>query len=170
AMTRDPDTPWTGVPNGAQLIDLDNEPDHYVFTNSDQEEVKIKVEPTPESSTTAGLGNSILQQKQTASSSEPVDEETLNAQQQALIAQFYTSQENQDDEHTPPEFGEDVSALIDQEHQYLQDKDAFEGKQRTGQVTQEEELAFLKQESAYHKRKRELVDLFSDDEDSLFVP
>ncbi|KAG9597202.1 hypothetical protein KCU77_g4655, partial [Aureobasidium melanogenum] len=170
-MTRVPKIPfWTELPAGAELIDLDNETDHYVFNNSNQEETKIKVESTPESSTVTGLGNSILQRKQNESLFEPVDEEALNAQQQALIAQFNASRDNHDDEHVPSELGEDLNALIEQEHQFFQDKDEFEKKQRAGQVTQEEEHAFLKQVSAYNKRKRELKDLLSDNEDPLFEP
>ncbi|KAH0271807.1 Calcium/proton exchanger, partial [Aureobasidium melanogenum] len=169
-IARNPDVSRFKLPNGALLVDLDDEPDHYDFDNSDQEKVKVKIESTPAPSTVAGLGNSILQPKQNESPSDLVDEETLNAQQQAFFAQFYASRESQDDEDTLPKFGEDVSALIDQEHQYLQDKDAFEEKQRAGEVTQEEELAFLKQESAYYKRKREFTGRDNDDEDPLFEP
>ncbi|KAH0054026.1 Calcium/proton exchanger, partial [Aureobasidium melanogenum] len=160
---------WTELPAGAELIDLDNEPDHYVFTNTDQEETKIKVESTPESSTVAGLGNSILQPKQTESLFEPVDEEALNAQQQAIFAQFNALQEGQDDEDIPPQFEEESQNPLEQEQQYLKAKSAYEKKIRTGEVTEAEELAFLKQESAYNKMKRKLAALVADEE-QLFVP
>lgn len=154
----------------SNVIDLDHEPDDYNITDYDQEEGKVKIESTPAPTTPLNLGNSILQPKQAASPSEPMDEEALNAAQQALVAQYTASLENQDDEQIPQELGEDLSAALEQEHRFLQDKDAFEQKQRAGEATQEEERVFLKQLSAYNKRKRELENLFSDDEDPLFEP
>ncbi|KAI4769967.1 hypothetical protein E4T52_14995 [Aureobasidium sp. EXF-3400] len=168
-MTRDPDTPWTGVPNGAQLIDLDNEPDHYVFTNSDQEEVKVKVEPTPESNTVPGLGNSILQPKQSASSEQPTDVAALQAMQESFYAQILANQESQEADQVPSNLGEDFEDPIEQEYQFMQDKAAYEEKKRSGELTQDDEREFMKKESAYSKRKRELKDRLVDDP-LLFEP
>lgn len=154
----------------SEPIDLDLEHDQYNFNDQGHEDQKVKIETTPAPTTSLDLGNSILQPKQVASSSEPMDEETLDAQQQALVAQFAAGLESQDDEQIPQELGEDLSTLLEQEHQFLQDKDVFEQKQRAGKATQEEERVFLKQLSAYNKRKREFENLFGDDEDPLFEP
>lgn len=170
-MTRERKIPlWDKVPVGFQLVDLENELDHYDFSNPEQEEVKVKVEPTPDPSTVPDLGNSILQRKQNTSTQRPTDMEALNAQQQALFAQFAASYENHDDEQVPSDHEEEFQDPIQQELEYMQAKAAYEAKQRNGELTQEDEREFMKKESAYTKRKREFDALLSDDEDPLFEP
>ncbi|KAK6006262.1 hypothetical protein QM012_006672 [Aureobasidium pullulans] len=154
----------------ATIVNLDNEPGHYNFVTSDQEEVKIKVEPTPESSAATGLGTSILQSRNTAPPAEPIDDEALNARQQALFAQFAASHELQEAEQDLSELGEGFQDPIQQELQYMQDKAAYDEMKRNGELTAEDEREFMKKESAYTKRKRELQDMFNDNEDPLFEP
>ncbi|CAD0097001.1 unnamed protein product [Aureobasidium vineae] len=169
------------LPDGVEVIDIENEPDYYnttCETYTDQEEVKVKVEPTPEPSvpapvTAAALGNSILQPRQTAPPSEEMDNDALNAIQQAMFAQFNDHQENQQDQQDhqgSPEPAEAIQDPLEQERQFLQDKRKFEKRQKTGKATLEEQQEFMKKESAYNKRKRDLAALLADDEDPLFEP
>ncbi|CAD0113514.1 unnamed protein product [Aureobasidium uvarum] len=102
-----------------------------------------------------------------------MDSDALNAMQQALFAQFNHHQENQESqdavqENTSPEAA--MQDPLEQERQFLQDKRKFEKRQKAGKVTPEEEQEFMKKESAYNKRKRDLAALLADDEDPLFEP
>jgi hypothetical protein len=168
--------------DGAEYIDIDNVPNFHNMSHADYDEdseVKIKVEPGTETSiVAAGLGNSMLKPKQAVSPPKPMDFGTHHAQQQAIFAQFFAAQANLGDEQNSSgeqtedssEPGEEMQSPIEQEHQYLQDKAVYMQKKVAGEVSQEEELEFLKKTSAYNKRKRNLAALIEDEEDPLFEP
>lgn len=169
------------VPDNVEVIDIDNLPDFHGMIHAVCDEdikVEIKTEPTSESSAStlmAGLGNNMLRPKQAAPPSKPVDLETQNTEQQALFAQFFASHENQGSEQgseNSQESEDQMQNPIEQETQYLKDKATFEQKQRAGEVTQQDELEFMRKESAYTKSKRDLAALMEDEEDEtlLFEP
>ncbi|KAI4720343.1 hypothetical protein E4T48_03513 [Aureobasidium sp. EXF-10727] len=173
--TREPFVP----PEGVEYIEVENEPvnnNTSYSTYADQEDVKVKVESTPEPSiptpiTAAALGNSILQPRQTATPSETMDSDALNAIQQAMFAQFNDhqgDQESQDAEQDDTNT-EETQDPLEQELRFFQDRAEYENKQKTGGVSQEETVTFMKKESAYNKRKRDLAAL-ADEEDTLFEP
>jgi SNF2 family DNA or RNA helicase len=171
------------VPDGAELIDIDDIPDSYTTHADNDEDVKvaIKVEPGSETLTSlAGLGNSILKPKQSAPPPRPMDSENHHAQQ-AMLAQFLTYQGNPENEQdssgeqlqdsSEPE--EQTQNPVEQEFQYLRDQTIYMQKKQAGTVSQEDELEFMKKTSTYNKRKRDLAALMEDDdedEDPLFEP
>ncbi|KAH0361101.1 Calcium/proton exchanger, partial [Aureobasidium melanogenum] len=157
------------IPDDAEIIDLDNEPDHYTFANSDQEEVKVKLESTPETNATLDLGNSILQPKQAESDLNAMTEEELQAIQESFYSQYLGFQNNEEGQQNYSEPGEDIEDPVAQECRFMQDKAAYEEKKRSGQLTEDDERQFLKEISAYTKRKRELGDRLAD-EQLLFEP
>lgn len=169
------------VPDNVEVIDIDNLPDFHdmIHVNDDEDiKVEIKTEPEPESSASAliaGLGNSMLRPKQAAPPSKPMDLDRENAQQQAFFAQFRANQEDYGsarDSESSQKSENQMQNPIEQEHQYLQDKATYEQKQRAGQATHQDELEFMRKESAYTKSKRDLAALMEDeeDEDLLFEP
>ena len=167
------------VPDNVEVIDVDSVSDSPMthIEIDDDIKVEIKTEPASESSTStliAGLGNSLLKREQAAPPHKPMDLDAQHAQQQALFAQF-ASQENQGPEQDPEgsqEPEEQIQNPIEQEYQYFQDKAAFEQKQRSGQITDQDELEFMRKESSYTQSKCNLAALMEDEEDEnlLFEP
>lgn len=167
------------VPDNVEVIDIDSlsDSDMAHIEIDDDIKVEIKTEPASESSTStliAGLGNSMLKRKQAAPPPKPMDLDAQHAQQQALFAQF-ASQENQGPEQDPEDSQEPQEQMqnpIEQEYQYFQDKAAFEQKQRSGQITDQDEMEFMRKESSYTQSKRDLAALMEDEEDEnlLFEP
>jgi SNF2 family DNA or RNA helicase len=174
------------VPEGAEVIDIDDIPDSYTTYADNDEDIKvaIKVEPGTETPNFfIGLGNSILKPKQSVPPPKPMDSENHHAQQ-AMLAQFLTYRENPDNEQDPSEEQlqdssepeEQTQNPVEQEFQYLQDETIYMQKKQAGLVSQEDELEFMKKTSAYNKRKRDLAALMEDDDeeeeddDPLFEP
>lgn len=169
------------VPHNAEVIDIDSLPEFYNTTYADNDEdikVEIKTEPESESSRSAliaGLGNSMLRPKQAAPAPKPMDLDIQHAQQQALFAQFLANEESQEPEQDPEDTQESEEQMqdpVEQEFQYLQEKAAYEQKKQANELTREDELEFMRKESAYTKLKRDFADLMEDeeDEDLLFEP
>ncbi|KAH0340314.1 hypothetical protein KCU81_g6896, partial [Aureobasidium melanogenum] len=169
-ITRDSNAPAFRLPDDALLIDLDNEPDHYNFADSDQEEVKVKIESTPETNTTVDLGDSILQPKQAVSDLDSMTADELHAFQQSLYSQYMAPQHNEEDQQNYSEPEEDIENPLAFESGFLQDQKKYLEKKRKGKITPDEELHFMRKESAYTKKKRHFQALLDEIEDPLFEP
>ncbi|KAG9571251.1 hypothetical protein KCU77_g929, partial [Aureobasidium melanogenum] len=156
------------TPDDAELVDLDIEPNHYDFANADQEEVKVMVESTPESSTVAGLRNNILQPTQNLSPQQLADVDVLQAIQESFYAQVRADREPQEAHLSDHE--EDIENPIAFQSEYLQDKEDYLKKKRNGGITPDEELRFMKKESAYNRKKRDFNALLNEKEDPPIEP
>lgn len=168
---------YMGANTSTPYVEITTEPDVQAGAEEEiqsaQESTSVSATPTVPI-TPAGLGNSILNAPkvvQVSTIQSDDQKEALQKQQAALYAQMASYQGTDDDEGDSFDPQEDFENPINQELQFGKDTEVFLQKQRSGKVEPEEEMEFMKKQSAYHRKKRELAALLEEAEESLlFVP
>lgn len=142
-----------------------------IEVQSAQESTSVSATSTVDT-TLADLGNSILQAPHTGKVGNRQTSEEVEALQSAQVA-FYAQMakkgpwsESGEDDLENKEGSEDPIAL---ERTFVKKKKIHEKKQQEGQLTQGEEMDFMKLEPKYNKQRQEFPQL-ADFEDTILMP
>ncbi|THY50006.1 Calcium/proton exchanger [Aureobasidium pullulans] len=166
---------YMGANTSTPYVEITTEPDVQAGAEEEiqsaQESTSVSAAPTVPI-TPVGLGNSILQAPHTAKVGNRQTSAELEALQSAQVA-FYAQMaetrpwsDSEEDDLENEEESEDPIAL---ERSFVKEKKIHEKKQQEGQLTQDEEMDFMKLESKYNKKRQEFAQL-ADIEDTVFIP